>query len=256
MSKATLSSVGQAPLVRRLTDLGLGSSRPSKRVFADRLADLIDISDAITLSDFFTTLDSVCADARPADSRATHSVFEQQLAAMQAFIDASFVVDEDELFSADKNAFRLPTTNDGTLRGPEATASYERFYKLHQSELERRVAQLRKVLLKSLECESDALAQVAAVEMALAPMLVKYSRRCLATLPKLVTQRFEHLRRHQHQQDWVASEPAIWLEEGGWLARFHNELQQLLHAELTLRLQPLEGLLSCLTPEDPIRENP
>ncbi|MDP5069810.1 MAG: DUF3348 domain-containing protein [Congregibacter sp.] len=256
MSKATLSSAGQAPLVRRLTDLGLASSRSSKRVFANRLADLIDISDAIVLSDFFTTLDGICVGTGPADTHAADSLFEQHRAAMRASIDASFVTGEDELFIAGTTAFRLPTANHDTLRASEATALYQRFYSLHQSELERRVAQLRKALLERLQRKSDVLAQVAAVEIALGPILVKYSRRCLATLPKLVAQRFEHLRLDQRQQQQIAGKPEIWLEEGGWLARFHTELQQLLHAELTLRLQPLQGMLSCLTPEDPIRKNP
>ncbi|WOJ94039.1 DUF3348 family protein [Congregibacter variabilis] len=256
MSKATSSSLGQAPLVRRLTDLDLVSSLPSKRVFANRLADLIDISHAITLSDFFTTLDSVRACPEPANTDASDSLFDQHRAAIRASIDASFMTQEDEPIIAGKKAFRLPAASDNTLNAPEAAVSYERFYSLHQSELERRVAQLRKALLAQLQCKSDALAQVAAIEVALGPIFVKYSRRCLATLPKLVAKRFEHLRLHQHQQDWVAGEPKLWLQEGGWLARFHDELQQLLHAELTLRLQPLQGMLSCLTSEDPIRENP
>jgi hypothetical protein len=243
-------------LVRRLTELGLASSLPGKRVFAHQLADLIDISDAITLSEFFATLDTVCARAAPADTHATDSLFEQHHAAMRASIEASFATQEDELLLAGKTTFRLPTANDDTLSAPEATASYQRFYSLHQSELERRVAQLRKALLERLRCKSDALAQVAAVEVALGPILVKYSRRCLATLPRLVAQRFEHLRLHQRQQERIADEPERWLQTGGWLARFHDELQQLLHAELTLRLQPLEGMLSCLTPEDSTRENP
>lgn len=242
--------------MRRLTDLGLAASVPSKRVFAHQLADLIDISEAITLSEFFTTLDSVCAGAELADTPATDSLYEQHRAAMLASIDASFVTGKDELFIAGKTAFRLPTANDDTLNAPEATASYQRFYSLHQSELERRVAQLRKALLERLQGKSDELAQVAALEVALSPILVKYSRRCLAALPKLIAKRFEHLRLHQHQQDWVAGESELWLQKGGWLARFHDELQHLLHAELTLRLQPLQGMLSCLTSEDPTRENP
>lgn len=242
--------------MRRLTDLGLASSVPGKRVFANQLADLIDISEAITLSDFFTTLDSICACAEAVDSHAADLLFEQHRAAMRASIDASFGAGESEHLSAGKTVFRLPTANDDTLSAPEATASYQRFYSLHQSELERRVSQLRKTLLERLQCKSDELAQVAALEVALSPILVKYSRRCLATLPQLIARRFEHLRLHQHQQDWVAGDPALWVQEGGWLARFHDELQQLLHAELTLRLQPLQGMLSCLTSEDPIRKNP
>ncbi|WOJ98529.1 DUF3348 family protein [Congregibacter brevis] len=255
MSRTTLSSLGQAPLVRRLTDLGLVSSRPSKRVFANRLADLVDISDAITLSDFFATLGSVSASAQPIDSSASDSVFEKHRSAMRASIDASFVTDDRQQVIEGKKTFELPAATKNTLSAPEATARYERFYSLHQSELERRVAQLRKALLEHLQHKSDALAQVAAVEVALGPMLVKYSRHCFAKLPKLVGQRFEYLRQHQHQQDWVASEPQSWLQAGGWLAQFHDELQHLLHAELTLRLQPLEGMLSCLSPEDLLRKN-
>ena len=71
-----------------------------------------------------------------------------------------------------------------------------------------------------------------------------------------MAKRFEQLRLEQSQQERGVGEPELWLQEGGWLARFHDELQQLLHAELTLRLEPLKGMVSCLTPEDPIRENP
>ena len=256
MSTAKSSTLGQAPLVRRLTDLGLASSLPGKRVFANELADLIDISDAITLSEFFTTLDSICARGEPADTDAADSLLEQQQAAMGTFIDASFARDDEELLIAGKAAFRLPVANDDTLSAAEATARYQRFYSLHQSELERRVAQLRKALLEQLQGHSDALAQVSALEVVLGPILVKYSRRCLATLPRLVAKRFEQLRLEQSQQERGVGEPELWLQEGGWLARFHDELQQLLHAELTLRLEPLKGMVSCLTPEDPIRENP
>jgi hypothetical protein len=241
-------------MVRRLTELGLASSLPGKRVFANRLADLINLSEAITLSDFFTTLDGVCACDEPIDADPGDLLFEQHRAAMREAIDASFLTDEDALSTAANKVFRLPAANDDTLSAPEATVSYQRFYSLHQSELERRVAQLRKALIERLQVKSDALAQVAALELALGPTLAKYSRGCLATLPKLVAKRFEHLR--QRQQERIAGERHLWLEAGGWLAKFHNELQQLLHAELTLRLQPLEGMVFCLTTEDPIRENP
>lgn len=256
MSKARSSSLGQAPLVRHLTDMGLASARPSKRVFADRLADLIDISDAIALSEFFAALHSVEAVAGSADAPASDALFEEHRAKMRASIDASFLRYPSETVPAGQKDFRLPKASGETLSAPEATVSYQRFYSLHQSELERRVAQLRKALVERLQRKNDALAQVAAIEAVLAPILTQYSRRCLARLPKLVAQRFEQLRLGQHQQDWVADEPALWLQKGGWLAQFHDELQHLLHAELKLRLQPLRGLLSCLTPEDPIRENP
>ncbi len=255
MSKAISSTLGQAPLVRRLTALGLASSVPSKRVFAKQLADQVDISNAITLSDFFSTLNTVSASTRPADPPASNSLFDAHCVAMRTFIDASFATEDQAALPAGKAALRLPIENDQTLNTSEAVASYRRFYSLHQSELERRVAQLRKALLEQLQCESDALAQVAAIEVALGPILVRYSRRCLATLPKLVGQRFEHLSQQSHPPDVAVGSLELRLGQDGWLTRFHNEIQHLLHAELSLRLQPLEGLLSCLNPEDPTPEH-
>ncbi|EAQ96838.2 hypothetical protein KT71_11074 [Congregibacter litoralis KT71] len=255
MSRTTISAVGQAPLVRLLADLGLASSKPGKRVFATRLADLIDISDAITLSDFFSKLDRVSTSQQVESAEGVDSVFDQHRAAMRGSIDASFATDEDELSLAGRNVFPLPTVSAENVSAAETIARYERFYSLHQSELERRVAQLRKVLLERMRSQSDALAQVAALEIAMGPIFVKYTRQCFATLPGLVAQRFEYLRLHQHQQDWVAKEPASWLREDGWLARFHDEVKQLLHAELTLRLQPLDGMLSLLSPNDSLEKH-
>jgi hypothetical protein len=62
----------------------------------------------------------------------------------------------------------------------------------------------------------------------------------------LLEQRFEQLLK-THQQKLVetqqADNPAIWMNPGAWLARFCNELQTMLLAELDLRLQPTVGLI-------------
>jgi hypothetical protein len=74
----------------------------------------------------------------------------------------------------------------------------------------------------------------------------------LATLPKLLKKRFAHLRQ-QHQQTLAdkqqADKPSQWMMPGAWLARFCNELQTVLLAELDLRLQPAVGLLEALQNE-------
>ena len=255
MSKATLSSsISQAPLVRRLTELGLASPQRSRRLFANQLADLIDISDAIELSRFFTNLNDVSVSAQPVTTQPADVLFEQHRAEMIAVIDSSFITDTEEAIAGVKAVFRLPALKADAVSTSQATATYRRFYSLHQSELERRVARLRTALLDQLEATNEALAQVAAVDTALGPMLAKYSRRCFATLPKLVAMRFEQYQLQHGQREPIAAGANPNLQQNNWLLQFHGELQRLLHAELALRLQPLEGMLRCLDSDD-LREN-
>jgi hypothetical protein len=53
-----------------------------------------------------------------------------------------------------------------------------------------------------------------------------------------------------HQQMLVDTQqtdnPAGWTQAGAWLARFCNDMQMLLLAELELRLQPTVGLIEAL----------
>jgi hypothetical protein len=44
-------------------------------------------------------------------------------------------------------------------------------------------------------------------------------------------------------------QPALWLQAGGWLAHFCQELHTVLLAELDLRLQPTLGLVEALQNE-------
>jgi hypothetical protein len=43
--------------------------------------------------------------------------------------------------------------------------------------------------------------------------------------------------------------PTHWLAPGAWLARFAADLNEVMQAELALRLEPLEGLASALRHE-------
>ena len=45
--------------------------------------------------------------------------------------------------------------------------------------------------------------------------------------------------------------PDLWMQPGGWLTRFAEELQSVLLVELDLRLQPTEGLIESLDKEVP-----
>ena len=61
-------------------------------------------------------------------------------------------------------------------------------------------------------------------------ILIEREKKLLTTLPSLMERRFKQLQTERSQQE-------------GWLARFGQELQTVLLAELDLRLQPTLGLL-------------
>ncbi len=129
---------------------------------------------------------------------------------------------------------------------------YRRYYLAHQRDMDLSVPPLRSRVREKLATMSPALQQLAALDATFEHILSEREARLLATLPKLLKKRFAHLRQ-QHQQTLAdtqqADKPSQWMLPGAWLARFCNELQTVLLAELDLRLQPAVGLLEALQNE-------
>jgi hypothetical protein len=129
---------------------------------------------------------------------------------------------------------------------------YRRYYLAHQRDMDLSVPPLRSRVREKLATMSPALQQLAALDGTFENILSEREARLLATLPKLLKRRFAHLRQ-QHQQTLAdtqqADKPSQWMMPGAWLARFCNELQTVLLAELDLRLQPAVGLLEALQNE-------
>lgn len=250
---ATHVPAAPVSLVQVLSDLGLDTRRAPKKSFADRLAELIDLSGAIDLSEFLRGLGRIPASGVPeaGESDRPRAVFQAQHADMLEAISRSFrpaATGE----SANPGGFSLPAPKPGTLTADadaDAWAPYLRFYALQQSEMERRIGTLRRALRQHLATTSPALAQLAVLDNTLDATLIDYSRRSLAVLPRLLGKRFSELARAQREADSGAgtvSESQDWLEEGGWLWQFHQDMQRVLLAELGLRLQPLQGMLDAL----------
>lgn len=245
---AAHASPANSRLALTLSGLGVATAAVPSKSFADKLAELIDLSGAITLSESLRSLPRLRATGEAASDE-PQTVFMARRAEMIEAISASFTLDP-EAMSSSPAGFILPTPNAETY-GDDAAgyAPYQRFYALHQSEMDHRVISLRGVLRKQLSARSDALAQLAALDTMMESNLADYSRRSLAALPKLLAQHFFALRRAQQRIDAEMSSPSTaeqWLAEGGWLYQFHHDMQATLLAELALRLQPLQGLLEAL----------
>jgi len=123
---------------------------------------------------------------------------------------------------------------------------YRRDYLEHQRGMTLSIRALRAHVREVLTKASPDLRKLAALDAALEGILCDRESKLLATVPLLLARRFEQLRNaHQQTLDAMqhAGTPAILMQVQSWLARFCDELQTVLLAELDLRLQPTVGLI-------------
>lgn len=148
---------------------------------------------------------------------------------------------------------RLPRPSAGAA--PEIAAAYgpyRRFHLAHQAAMEPVVRALRGRVRRALAGASVRLRQLAALDQALDRILAGRERQLLATLPALLEKRFQQLLAAHEQvliETGQADDASLWMQPGGWLAVFCDELQAVLIAELDLRLQPTLGLVEALQNE-------
>jgi len=147
-------------LAHTLNALGVAASAAPRAGFADKLAELIDLSGAIALSESLRGLRRVKATGEVAGDDA-QALFMARRADMIEAISASFTLDPEAMANSPAG-FILPSPNADTFGSDAAGyAPYQRFYALHQSEIDHRVISLRGELRKLLAGRSEALAQLA-----------------------------------------------------------------------------------------------
>lgn len=125
-------------------------------------------------------------------------------------------------------------------------APYGRFYSAHQREMDLAVQPLRLHVRRALAQATPALKKLADLDATLDKILRDRESKLLSKVSALLKKRFEHLfMSHQKQlvEAQQADNPAGWMQAGGWLRRFCDDMQMLLLAELEFRLQPTLGLI-------------
>lgn len=136
-------------------------------------------------------------------------------------------------------------------------ASWRRRHAGVQQTMETALAALRGQLRAALAHASPAQARLAALDAVFGDALAHRETALLALLPGKLER---HLERLQGARDSAAPPnpptppapaPAGEPRQPAWLAPFRQDLQQLLQAELELRLQPALGLLAAMHDTDP-----
>ena len=134
----------------------------------------------------------------------------------------------------------------------EAEADYaphHRRYLDQQRQMELKIEALRGHVRHNMSRVSTPLRQLAALDAAMEQMLVAREQKLLTARPAFLERRFEQLRQ-AHQQTLADAgaedNPALWRQPNGWLAIFGRDLQALLLAELTVRMEPVTGLMEAM----------
>lgn len=232
-------------LIRVLADLALVDVTGSGHGFAEKLGQWLSLNDTITLHAAHTS----GITAPPAPTQAAKSVHSAAMSQEFNRIRTALVNSITRMgpTSGGRTRLDLPALTPGLpLDTAAAYEPYRRHHVAQQRDMELRVRPLRAKVREVLARVSPTLRQLASLDAVFDASLCERESRLLATLPTLLEQRFEHLfKTHQQtlaqrQQD---DDPASWLREGGWLARFGQELQTVLLAELDLRLLPTLGLI-------------
>jgi hypothetical protein len=241
--------------MRVLAELVLLDTAAPGGAFAEKLGLWVSFTDAIALC----AAHSASPVSQPAAERqaAEKSQADTALEVAQDFFRTRVTL-EQALGPAgaprgSRNRIALPAPDLALpIDARNAFEPYRRYYQAQQREMELNVDSLRKRVREALAQASPGLQQLAALDGALDTILCARESRLLATLPALMERRFGHLLQ-AHQQHVSATQqtdqPALWLQAGGWLAHFCQELHTVLLAELDLRLQPTLGLVEALQNE-------
>lgn len=178
-------------------------------------------------------------------------------------VRASLVRAVVESFTPDVGSVRpkLPTINaDMPVDQPVAFEPYHRFYAAHQREFESRIQALQ-LRVREVACRvSTELGQLTAIDEAMRDVFSTHTRKSLAVIPQLLGKRFAFLQQghrssRESSGDEVKSDHPkedmleASTQPNGWLDEFYKEMQELLLAELELRLMPVLGLVEAVDEE-------
>jgi len=225
------------PLVRLLAQWQAGNphqgtAATSPTPLTERLGQWLDWTDAIRLSALLNQPATAPAAAAPAAPTITGSDSATQ-ARGSAQPPARTLAQALARVRAEQ-ARAIHTDPAALLAGTDAGADFAPFRRACQARqraMGAAATTLRARLRAALAATSPAGARLAALDDALEAALAERERHLLGSVVAHIEQRF--LRARQ------AAAP-------GWAARFQQDMQQALMAELDLRLQPAQGLLAAL----------
>lgn len=232
-------------LIRRLADLGMVDVVEPGNAFAEKLGEWIHFADAITLSAVHGSGKAGTQSMQPEAHRAAAADIWNECERIRTFLTTS--ITRSFAPNSGRTHIQLPSLPpELPMNFTTAYAPYRRFYEAHQRDMELSIRPLRTNAREIVARASPSLRKLAELDAALEAILRERESKLLLKVPALLRRRFEELfKAHQKEltDTQTGEDPAGWVQKGGWLARFCNEMQMLLLAEVEFRLQPTLGLI-------------
>ncbi len=241
-----LSSFTSSRLVRVLADLAVAEVAEGRPSVAERLGQWLDFTDSIALSGVLSGALAGGGAVRGAAPAAGLATLRADFARVRHFLAESIV--NDGVLNPGPSRVKLPSpAPDATAESAADFDPYHRYILAHQRDMGSSIAPLRANARAALAGSSLALKQLADLDAVLEQALGARERSLLATVPLLLARRFAQLHAaHEAALDGAADDVQRWLQPGGWLTAFCQEMRAVLLAELDLRLEPVAGLIEAL----------
>lgn len=219
--------------------------------FAEKLGEWVHFADAITLSAVHSDAIASPAKSQPKANADMRAAAQAEFNRIQGLLVESIMKSCSS--SSARSHIKLPEPRlELPMDLAAAYVPYRRFYEAHQRDMELSIQPLRVNLRDAVAKASPRLRKLAELDAAFEKILREREGKLLSRVPLLLKKHFDRLFK-EHQQKLAdthqADHPAGWTQAGGWLARFCNDMQTLLLAEMELRLQPATGLIEALSEE-------
>jgi len=231
-------------LLARLTDAEVPESRQSP---SDRLSQWLGWTDAIALS---TALNRAPV-AAPAGARPDDGAGAQESARVRASLEQAIAGPKPTAANRQRGDLRAPPQDKRKAAEYAEYATYRQRYVSLQQTMEMSIGTLRIRLRAMLAATTPEMTQLAVLDAVMEQGLSARERSLLAGVPKLLEGHFTRLRDAEQaaltaSADGDAAERPLPVAPGTWLEVFRKDMQTVLHAELDIRFQPIEGLLAAL----------
>ena len=228
-------------LVRLLGYAAVLDVDTSRQDVAERLGQWVGAFESVTLHAAHQSITAVAEDAPSATLATTHAALDAHLQQVRGVL-AHGITAKPAPEDLGKRARHPLNQPEPVLETGADFAPYRKRYLDQQRNMDLMVPPLRDHVRQTLSQASPALRQLAALDAVWEQMLAGRAQKGLSAVPGFLEKRFKNLRTtHQHD------DPTLWRQPGGWLDLFGKELQDILLAELNVRLEPVVGLVEALS---------
>lgn len=248
------SHLSQSRLVRLLQEWAQVDGDAARHDVAERLGGWLGAMDTVKLESALQSIQAYASQAR--------DTLPPAMALEPAWLETLLQrtrSDIDDMIAAKLNA---PAPMRGRVIRVAATASaddaeadyavhYQRYLDL-QKRIELKLGQLRGQIRQLLAKGSVPMRQLAAMDAVMEQLLSAREQKLLSSVPVYLERRFTHWRQWHQQRLQISGrddDPALWRQSGGWLAGFLRDWQDMLQAELQVRLMPVVGMIEAVQKE-------